>query len=159
MTEGISFMIDYNLTNIKYMRKKLHHVSKFTHALKDAQASLEQLRTYNKGKLLVDLQMPQSDKAKKLFELLNSLTFAEDHDGLWLVRWGNIKLAYKLMLEIKDEFKKPYAALGELDYLMGSARLILNPPVCLVPGSPKKTYTLATFVEGAQTPALTATNC
>lgn len=174
MRQMVTFMIGYNLTNIKYMRKKLHHTNKFIRALKDTQKVLQELRSYNNGNMLVDLQLPQSVKAKEVMELLNDSTFAEDHNNLcyingglahWakgkaLVHWGKIKLAYKRMCETKDEFIKPLAALALLDYHMGSARLIVNNPAPLIRGSTQKAkYSLPTFIANAQFPSIKATNC
>lgn len=153
-------MLTCNLLYLKYMRKKLHHASKMICALKDGEATLQQLRSYHNGQMIVDLQMPQSKKAKETIELLSSSTFEKDHEGLWLVHWGKIKLAYKRLCETKDEFKRPYAALAELDYLMGSTRLIIDNPTPLIQGSTQKAkHCLPTFVRDAQTPALHATKC
>lgn len=153
------FMLTLNLVSLKYMRKKLHHASKILCALNNTQAILHKLRRYDEEKMLVDLQMPQSDKAKETIELLSSSTFKEDHDGLWLVHWGKIKLAYKRMCETKEEFRKPYAALGELDYLIGSARLIIDNAAPLIRDSGQHAkYCLPSFITEAQTPLLKETN-
>ena len=157
--EMISSMVSHSLARVKYMRKKLHYTAKMVRALKDAQSTLEQLSSYHNGKMLVDLQLPQSEKAKHAMELLSSPTFANENEG-WKVHWGKVKLTYKRMVETIKEFSKAYAALGELDYLMGSARLIINNPAPLIRGSTQKaSYTVSTFTRNSQTPALQATNC
>lgn len=179
MRQMVSCMIGYNLTNLKYMRKKLHHTNKFISALKDMQTTLQQISEQPNGLMLVDLQLPTSAKAKEIMELLASSTFAEDHDHLVLsnkqpvhlgkielfscrrpIHWGEIKLAYKQMYENKRLFIKPVAALAYLDYLIASARLIINNPAPLIRDSAQKAkYCVPTFTQNAQFPSLQANNC
>lgn len=178
MKQMVKCMIDYNLVNLKYMRKKLYHTNKFISALKDTQKALEQIRAQPNGQLLVDLQLPNSDKAKETMELLSSPTFAEDHDNIFLsnlqpvhlgkiklfscrrpIHWGEVKLAYKRMCENKHLFIKPLAALAYLDYLMASARLIINSPAPLIRDSNQKAkYCAPTFIQNAPAPSLQITN-
>lgn len=154
------FTINYAVQRLKYMRKKLHHTGKMIRSFEEIQATLKQLSSNDTDRMLVDLKLPQSDKAKRLISLIKEKLFDKDHNDLWLVHWGKIKLAYKLFCETRDEFKKTYAALGMLDYLMGSARLILSGPTPKIRGSTQRAkYTLSTFIRNAQAPELNATKC
>lgn len=148
-----------SLITIKYMRKKLHIVSKTMRSFKDAQVTLLALSRNNGGKMLVDLKLPESTEAKETLEMLSTPTFSEDHDRLWLVYWGRVKSAYVRLCETAHQFKPTYAALAELDFLMGSAHLIIDNPAPLIRDSTQKAkYCLPTFTRNAQTPALQATN-
>lgn len=146
-----------SLVIIKYMRKKLFHLAKTIRALKSTQSFLDQVSTNHGGKKLIDFRLPQTPQAKKLLELLETPTFAHDHDSL-LSYWGRIKLAYKKMVECKDDFLPAYAAVGEIDFLRSSAQLIINNPAPLIRDSTQKAkYSLSTFID-AQTPSLKITN-
>jgi len=65
--------------------------------------------------LCSSLQLPQTDTIEKLMLLLSKKTFTSP--ASFFSHWGLICVAYRLMLQCKNDFIKSYNALGSVDFI------------------------------------------
>lgn len=126
----------------------LIYAAKFVRNLKQVETSLAKFEDKTLLSIADTLHATFKDEdACELADMFNTETFKET---AYLSHWGRVKKAYMLMHEKIDKFSNAYAAIGMLDFLMGSVNLLDRSP---------QQYSLPQYIKpGINGPLLFATN-
>ncbi|MFA6535044.1 MAG: hypothetical protein WCS92_02185, partial [Candidatus Babeliales bacterium] len=117
-----------NVVAYSSMHKKISYVAKYLQKLKEmahfvtknSVLTSKMPAVQNFITTLEDLNTKTSD-FRQLLELLETDTFKSEYS--WLIYYSRVMVAYKLMIEQKDQFIEAMLAIGELDAQLTIAKL------------------------------------